>query len=231
MAGQHEGGRGRRNGPAANHPPNYLSKIRGWGGGGWREKRNLETWKLWETFGTFLETFGNFLETFGNVLGNLPKPAHGPVLPRAYLGAGQVSLNTVVSAPPGTTIFQNPGPQSNGSGARIYPRVTGIWSWPQLSQCTALPCCTAAHTRPVPNVALRSPHAVSTECFLGCVGQLIPLKPRGAGVGVGGGGGGSHTRTRPGCPSIGTGLSHTTRTWNRPRPIVPKWRKQHVLLS
>ena len=52
----------------------------------------------------------------------------------------------------------------------MYPRVTGIWSSPQLSQCTALPCCTAAHTRPVPNVALSpgeagaGPQTVRLQC-------------------------------------------------------------------
>ena len=37
---------------------------------------------------------------------------------------------------------------------------------------------TAAQTRPVPNVALSSLHNVVIKCFLGCLGQLIPLPCR-----------------------------------------------------
>ena len=55
------------------------------------------------------------------------------------------------------------------------PRVTGVCSSPQLSQYIVLPCCTAAHTRPVPNVALSSPHEAAIECFLGCLDQRFPL--------------------------------------------------------
>ena len=36
-------------------------------------------------------------------------------------------------------------------------------------------CCTAAQTRPVPNVALSSPHESAIECFLDCLGQPCPL--------------------------------------------------------
>ena len=52
--------------------------------------------------------------------------------------------------------------------------VTGIWSSPQLFLCIVLPCCTAGQTRPMPNVALSSPHEVAIESFPGCVGQLCP---------------------------------------------------------
>ena len=37
---------------------------------------------------------------------------------------------------------------------------------------------TAAQTRPVPNVALSSPHEAAIECFLDCLGQLFPLPRR-----------------------------------------------------
>ena len=37
--------------------------------------------------------------------------------------------------------------------ARTYPRVTGIWSSLQLSQCMVVPGCTAVQTRSVPNGA------------------------------------------------------------------------------
>ena len=43
------------------------------------------------------------------------------------------------------------------------------------SQFIVLPYCTAAQTRPVPNVALRSPHKAAIECCLGSLGQLFPL--------------------------------------------------------
>ena len=56
----------------------------------------------------------------------------------------------------------------------LPPRVTGIWSSPQLSLCIVLPCRTVAQTRPVPNVALGSPHEVAIKYFLGCLGQLPP---------------------------------------------------------
>ena len=36
--------------------------------------------------------------------------------------------------------------------SRIYPHVTGMWSSPRLPLCIVLPCCTAAQTRPAPNV-------------------------------------------------------------------------------
>ena len=43
------------------------------------------------------------------------------------------------------------------------------------SQFIGLPCCTAAQTTPVPNVALRSLRNAAIECFLGRLGQLFPL--------------------------------------------------------
>ena len=43
------------------------------------------------------------------------------------------------------------------------------------SQFIVLPCCTAAQTRPVLNVALRSPRNAAIGCFTGRLGQLYPL--------------------------------------------------------
>ena len=66
---------------------------------------------------------------------------------------------------------------SNRYRARIYPLVTGIWSWLQ-SRFNVLTCCTAAQTKSVPSVALSSPYITAFECFLGCLGQLIPSHRR-----------------------------------------------------
>ena len=48
----------------------------------------------------------------------------------------------------------------------------------QLSQCIVLPCCTAAQTRLVPNVALSSPNKVAIKCFLDCWVSSSPSEQR-----------------------------------------------------
>ena len=63
---------------------------------------------------------------------------------------------------------------SNGYRARIYPRDTGIWSSPSFS-VHCIVSCTAAQARSAPNVALRSPRRAAIQCFMGRLGQLIPL--------------------------------------------------------
>ena len=59
---------------------------------------------------------------------------------------------------------------SNGYRALICPRVTGIWSSPQTS-VHCLTCCTAAHLKRGPNVALSSPQSAAIECFLARLGK------------------------------------------------------------
>ena len=56
-----------------------------------------------------------------------------------------------------------------------YTPVTQAYGHSHHSQFIVLSCCTAAQTRPVPNVALRSPRKVAIECFMGRLGQLFPL--------------------------------------------------------
>ena len=56
-----------------------------------------------------------------------------------------------------------------------YTPVSQAYGHSHHSQFIVLPHCTVAQTRPVPNVALRSPHKVANECFMGRLGQLFPL--------------------------------------------------------
>ena len=62
------------------------------------------------------------------------------------------------------------GAISNGYKARIYPRDTGMRSSTQLS-VHCLTCCTAAHLKRGPNVALSSPRSAAIECFLARLGK------------------------------------------------------------
>ena len=56
-----------------------------------------------------------------------------------------------------------------------YIPVTQAYDHSHHSQFIVLPCCTAAQTRAVPNVALRSSRKAAIECFMGRLGQLYPL--------------------------------------------------------
>ena len=53
-----------------------------------------------------------------------------------------------------------------------HARVTQAYGLSHNSYYIVVPCCTAAQTGPVPNVALRSPHKMAIECFMGCLGKL-----------------------------------------------------------
>ena len=60
-----------------------------------------------------------------------------------------------------------------------YALVTQAYGHSHNSQYIVLPCCTAAQTKLVPNVALRSPHKTAIKCSMGRLGSSPP--PIGAG--------------------------------------------------
>ena len=68
------------------------------------------------------------------------------------------------------------GGRGGGHKQRIQsshiPHVTGIWSSSQTS-VHCLTCCTAAHLKQGPNVALSSPQSAAIECFLARLGKSL----------------------------------------------------------
>ena len=111
------------------------------------------------------------------------------------------------------TDHQRMGPSNVRAPEVAETRVTGVWSSPQLSQCNALPRCTAAQSRSVPNVALSSPHEVVSQ--------------RGGG-GQGGGAGAplahacSSTRPDDGGPRTLHQRSRPQCQWNTPCAAIPR---------